>query len=69
VVVEMMITKPNQPSAATTYDMVMLATFEGGRIRTETELRRLLASAGLTLTNVIPTPPTPNIIIESVRDS
>jgi len=65
-VVEMVIPPANEPAAGKTYDVIMLATFSGGRIRTEAELRTLFAAAGLALTSVIPTSP-PNFIVEGVR--
>jgi O-methyltransferase len=65
-VVEMVIPPTDEPAAGKTYDVIMLATFSGGRIRTEAELRTLFASAGLVLTSVIPTS-SPNFIVEGVR--
>jgi len=47
------------------FDLIMMVR-PGGRERTEAEFRSLLAAAGLTLTQVIPTP-TPFSIIEGVR--
>ena len=45
-------------------DLQMLLLFGGGRIRTEAELRRLFAEAGLEVTRVLPAPPSPNLVIE-----
>ncbi|MDQ6775624.1 MAG: acetylserotonin O-methyltransferase [Actinomycetota bacterium] len=62
-VVEMVIAPGNEPSAATTFDLLMLALFPGGRIRTEAEWRALFAVAGLTLAKVIEAP-SPNLVLE-----
>ena len=53
-IVEMVVTPPNEPHPAKMLDIVML-TIPGGRERTADEYRELLARAGLRLTRVIPT--------------
>jgi hypothetical protein len=54
-VCEKVIPPGNQPNAAKTMDLVMLALTDGGRERTEQEFRDLFARAGLRLAQVIPT--------------
>jgi hypothetical protein len=53
-VVEMVVTPPNDPHPSKMLDIVML-TLPGGRERTPVEYAALFAKAGLTLTRVIPT--------------
>ena len=62
-VVEMLQTPGNEPSASKSFDLLMLLNQPGGRIRTESEFRTLFTSAGLRLTRIIPTP-SPNYILE-----
>jgi hypothetical protein len=65
-VVEMLMGIGDAPSAAKTFDILMLLNQPGGRIRTEKEFRFLFSAAGLRLTRVIPTA-SPNSILEGVR--
>ena len=53
-IVEMVVTPPNDPHPSKMLDIVML-TIPGGRERTPEEYAALLAKAGLRLTRVIPT--------------
>jgi O-methyltransferase domain/Dimerisation domain len=64
-VVEMVMPPGNDPSPAKSFDLLMLLAHEGGRVRTEAELRELFAAAGLRLARVIPTA-SPNSILEGV---
>jgi hypothetical protein len=52
-VVEMLQTPGNEPSASKSFDLLMLLNQPGGRIRTESEFRTLFTSAGLRLTLII----------------
>jgi len=54
----------NEPSPAKLIDLHMMMTNHGGRERTETEYRKLLASAGLRMERVMPTG-TPWSLIEA----
>lgn len=62
-VVEMLLPEGNDPSPGWSFDLLMLLNQPGGRIRTESEFRRLFAAAGLNLTRVGSTH-SPNSIIE-----
>jgi hypothetical protein len=64
-VVEMVMPPGNDPSAARSFDLLMLLANEEGRVRTEAEFRDLFAAAGLRLARVIPTA-SPNSILEGV---
>jgi hypothetical protein len=64
-VVEMILPPGNDPSAAKSFDLLMLLANRGGRIRTEAEFRELFSAAGLRLASVIPTA-SPNSILEGV---
>jgi hypothetical protein len=66
IAVEMVMTAGNDPSPAKPFDILMLLTQPGGRIRTEAEFRQLFTAAGLRLTRVIPTA-SPNSVLEGVR--
>jgi O-methyltransferase domain/Dimerisation domain len=63
-VVDPVIAPGNAPEFGKFLDIEMM-TFPGGRERTEEEFRRLLASAGLRLTRVVPTK-SPVSVIEAV---
>ena len=61
--IEMIMPPCNEPSPATTFDVLMLLAHKGGRVRTETEFHDLFNTAGLRLTRVVPTA-SPNSILE-----
>ena len=63
--IEAVIPPGNGPSWAKMRDIQMLVSYPGGRERTEREYRELLASAGLKMTRVVPTP-SPVSVIEAV---
>ncbi|GAC1323968.1 MAG: hypothetical protein NVSMB13_04640 [Mycobacteriales bacterium] len=65
-VVEMLLTAGNDPSPSKSFDLLMLLSQPGGRIRTEAQHRSLFTAAGLHLTRIIPTP-SPNYILEANR--
>jgi hypothetical protein len=62
-VIEMVMPRLDEPSPARMFDLLMMVTNRGGRIRTEAELRTLITAAGLRLTNIIATA-SPNSILE-----
>ena len=66
IAVEMVMATGNDPSPAKPFDILMLLTQPGGRIRTEAEFRQLFTAAGLRLTRVIPTA-SPNSVLEGAR--
>ncbi len=53
-VVEMVMPAGNDPSPASSFDLLMLLANEEGRVRTEAEFRDLFAAAGLRLARVDP---------------
>jgi hypothetical protein len=55
-ILEMLVPPGNQPSAAKLLDLEMLVV-TGGRERTESEFRQLLAAAGLDLKRILPASP------------
>lgn len=57
-VVESVVPPGNEPSYAKLSDLLMMV-MAGGRERTEAEYGDLFAAAGFTLTNILPTTPTP----------
>lgn len=59
--IELVIPPGNEPSFGKLLDLLMLV-YPGGRERTEAEHRSLLASAGFTLTRVLPTASTVSIV-------
>ncbi len=61
-VVEDVIPSANQPSIGKLLDLEMLLMTSGGRERTETEFRELLAAAGFQLTRIVPVGVSANII-------
>ena len=61
-VVEDVIPPANQPSIGKLIDLEMLLMTSGGRERTETEFRELLAAAGFQLTRIVPVGVSANII-------
>jgi hypothetical protein len=61
--VEMVIPPGNEPHFGKLLDLEMLVMTQGGRERTETEYRSLLAKAGFQLTRIVPTR-SPACIIE-----
>ena len=63
--VEIVLPETDEPGLGPILDMEMLL-IPGGRERTAREYRELLAQAGFTLTQIIPTP-SPMFIIESVK--
>ncbi len=65
-VIESVIPSGNEPHFSKFMDLNMLVLNHGGRERTEAEYRSLFRSAGLELTQVIPTP-SPFSVLESVR--
>ena len=62
---EIVLPETDEPGLGPILDMEMLL-IPGGRERTAREYRELLAQAGFTLTQIIPTP-SPMFIIESVK--
>jgi hypothetical protein len=64
-VIEMIMPPSNEPSPAPTFDVLMLLTHKGGRVRTEAEFRDLFKAAGLRLKRIVPTA-SPNSILEGV---
>jgi len=54
-VVEQLVSPPNEPHFAKLLDLEMLVLAPGGRERTVDELRKLFASAGFELTRIVPT--------------
>jgi hypothetical protein len=64
-VVEHVVLPGNEPSFAKLLDLLMLV-YAGGRERSEAEFRLLLATAGLTLTRVVPTAAAVSVL-EAVR--
>jgi hypothetical protein len=64
-VIEHVVLPGDEPCFAKLLDLLMLV-YAGGRERTETEFSRLLATAGLTLTRVVPTAAAVSVL-EAVR--
>jgi hypothetical protein len=54
IAVDIVMAAGNDPSPAKPFDILMLLTQPGARIRTEDEFRQLFTAAGLRLTRVIP---------------
>ncbi|MCL2393614.1 MAG: hypothetical protein FWC87_02910 [Acidimicrobiaceae bacterium] len=69
VVVDIVMATGNDPTPAKPFDILMLLTQPGARIRTEDEFRRLFAAAGLRLTRVIPTASQNSVLEGSVEGS
>src|SRR5271166_5953873 len=67
-VCEKLVQPGNEPNAAKTMDLVMLALTDGGRERTEQEFRDLFARAGLHLARVVPTR-VDNVILEAAKQA
>ncbi len=67
VAVEMVMAAGNDPSPAKPFDILMMLTQPGGRIRTEDEFRQLFTAAGLRLIRVISTA-SPNSVLEGARE-
>ena len=67
VAVEMVMAAGNDPSPARPFDILMLLTQPGGRIRTGAEFRQLFTAAGLRLIRVISTA-SPNSVLEGARE-
>jgi O-methyltransferase domain len=65
--VEMTMPPDNRPSFARVMDLQMMLLFDGGRIRTEEELRGIFGAAGLEVVRVLSAPPSPNVVIEGRR--
>jgi hypothetical protein len=65
-VVEMVLPPSNEAHPGKIFDLLMLLTHAGARIRTEAEFAALFAAAGLRPTRVISTP-SPNSIIEAAH--
>jgi C-methyltransferase len=65
--VEMTMPPDNRPSFARVMDLQMMLLFDGGRIRTEEELRGIFAAADLEVVRVLSAPPSPNVVIEGRR--
>jgi len=63
IAVDIVMAAGNDPSPAKPFDILMLLTQPGARIRTEDEFRELFASAGLRLTRTISTA-SPNSVLE-----
>jgi len=63
--IESVIPPGNEPSFAKFMDLNMLV-MTGGRERTESQYRELLAAAGFELTRIVQTP-SPFCVIEAVR--
>lgn len=61
-VVEAVISGPNEPSVGKLIDIEMLTMTTGGRERTASEYKELFAAAGFKLTNIIPTPSNVSVI-------
>lgn len=64
-IIEMIVPESNEPSPSKIMDLQMLI-MEGGKERTQTEYRQLLAASGLQLIGVVPTR-SPYSMIEAVR--
>jgi len=56
IVVEAIVPPRGEPSFAKLLDLQMLSTTDGGKERTEREFGELLATSGLRLTRIVPTP-------------
>jgi hypothetical protein len=59
----------SRPGFAWVMDIQMMLLFDGGRIRTEDELRGISGAAGLEVVRVLSAPPSPNIVVEGRRVS
>jgi hypothetical protein len=65
-VVEMVIPGDDAPYFGTLFDLEMLLLFEGGKERTEDELRAICHRAGLRVERILPTA-SPSFVVEAVR--
>ena len=68
VVVEMIMPSGNKPSAAKTFDVLMMLANRGGRVRREDELRRVFARSGLEVDAIINTSSPNSIIVGKTID-
>jgi hypothetical protein len=65
-VIEPVVPEGNEPSVSKVLDLIMLALQHGGRVRTKAEHQALFETAGLELTQVIPTP-SPLYLLKGAR--